>query len=379
MTDTLKTRTFFPGMLGMPTINYSEPGRVQSILRKILVTGTDRVSIDSISVSGGIATCNIVAGFVTEEDCVINIANSAGGSVDGDARVLSAGPNGFTFATTAVDGDYTGTANVNHPGLGWSEVFTSGFVSVFKPPYVDLQTPYLRIDDGYDARVFVRGFESMSDVDTGIHPFPSPTQLADGGRWFKRGHSWNGEASWSAWGDDQNFYLFNQYTYAWPTIWGFGRMIPVNPNDQYPWFLICAQGDAWSNEANGDGNICYNGSTAGYLQRDWTGDTPSIIFNAFAASEYPGVGWSGGYGYAYPNGPDGNIDLAPIRIVEYNNRRGTIPGIKHIAQRVSYGEFSLRQFVPDVALASGGKPRALADWGTNYVNLMVYDSTGTLR
>lgn len=80
---------------------------------------------------------------------------------------------------------YGTTPNVK-PGAGWTEAFTGTNKAVFRNNPIAGTGGRLRVDDGAtvagsNARyALVRGYESLTDVDTGIGPAPTAAQLADG-------------------------------------------------------------------------------------------------------------------------------------------------------------------------------------------------------
>lgn len=65
---------------------------------------------------------------------------------------------------------------------GWEKVYTGTNKAVYRSRYGNRH--YLRVDDTSTTAATVRGYESMTDVDTGVDPFPTATQHANS-RWVK--------------------------------------------------------------------------------------------------------------------------------------------------------------------------------------------------
>lgn len=86
---------------------------------------------------------------------------------DTDAPVLTASNGSFTNLLQAVLVDGYGST----PGLGWTEYFSGTSKKVFKNEGTET---LVRFDHSQEAnRVYVRGYESMTDVDNGVLPCPA--------------------------------------------------------------------------------------------------------------------------------------------------------------------------------------------------------------
>lgn len=108
-----------------------------------------------------------------------------------------------------------GTAPNAKAGAGWTEEFTGANVVAFRNSPVTGTGYRLRVlDDGSAAAgggprsATLRGYESMSDVDTGLNPVPTAAQLANGLLWVKSTTADTGNRGWFAFANERWVYLF---------------------------------------------------------------------------------------------------------------------------------------------------------------------------
>src|SRR5690606_20143676 len=69
------------------------------------------------------------------------------------------------------------------PAAGWTIAFTDGDKRVYRPGASAKSRKFVRINDtssllGGAREAGIRGFDSMSDIDTGVHPFPDASQVS---------------------------------------------------------------------------------------------------------------------------------------------------------------------------------------------------------
>jgi hypothetical protein len=157
-------------------------------------------------------------------------------SADASAPVLS-GTNGALVAlldAILVDGYGSKAA------AGWTKAYSGTNKAAYRSG-AGTQF-YLRVlDDGSltgaarDAGV--RGYESMSDVDTGTNPFPTVAQFANGLNWRKSSSADATARTWLAYADNRTLYLFvisNDTSAATQYImYMFGDFYSYTPGDVY--------------------------------------------------------------------------------------------------------------------------------------------------
>ncbi|MCK9988853.1 MAG: hypothetical protein AzoDbin1_05325, partial [Azoarcus sp.] len=143
-------------------------GTLIAVLKACLEDGFDPRAINSISVSGGIATATISAGNPFAANEVIRVAGVTGAlsALNGDWRLASGGPTTFTFDVGSLpDGNATGTITALRAPAGWVQASAATNKSALKSGDVTATGKLLRIDDAGATYARVVGYETMSDVD----------------------------------------------------------------------------------------------------------------------------------------------------------------------------------------------------------------------
>jgi len=117
--------------------------------------------------------------------------------------------NTFTFDATGVsNGTATGTITaIMSTPTGWTKAFSGTNKAVYHST-TSITGYYLRIDDSgaYSTGQPVRGYESMTDIDTGSDEFPKTSQQATFN--WRRSQDASGNRQWVLVADDKFFYLF---------------------------------------------------------------------------------------------------------------------------------------------------------------------------
>lgn len=171
-------------MRGAPPIS-GTPGTLVNAIDAFLNTGWGAANAISVSVSGGVGTAVFAEGVFFEDHAVVLFANvTTPAALNGEARVLSHNNNSITFETDAPDGVATtgGTITCRYAPVGnWTKAHTGTNKAVFRSTNVQASGHCLRVDDSGTTTARVVGYESMTDVDTGVGPFPTPAMFSGGG------------------------------------------------------------------------------------------------------------------------------------------------------------------------------------------------------
>lgn len=238
------------------------------------------------------------------------------------------------------------------PGAGWTRPFVSGNVGVFRqgPGGNDM---CLRVDDsppgGSRRAARVRGYVTMSDINTGAGPFPLDDQVSGGGYWFVQYNGTNGLADARPWlliADENFFYLMivthpttsqaPQFMYG--ECYFFGDIVEYGPTDVFGTLIGCgtsAANDAHTSEAptltlrtnlssSANGNV--------FIARRWDQEGGSVVTNFHSDAVRGGPSYPGYQGVVrYPNGPDNRLYMAPVWIGDSHVPgdpvvRGHLPG-----------------------------------------------------
>jgi hypothetical protein len=206
---------------------------------------------------------------------------------------------------------------------------------------------YLRVaDDGTGAATYarVRGYESMSDVDTGTGPFPTDAQVSGGLYWGKSSTASSTARPWRLFGDSQGFYLCVNQDGSGTWISAAWADIPSEKaGDAYRTLIIGGTSATVSNQ----GNLHTISSTVGhYLSRTYAQTGTAI--SVFKLSHQMASSGMGYFGIAYPAPMGGQFYCAPVDIWEgatYSTAtalRGPLPGIYaplNLATQLTDGSF----------------------------------------
>lgn len=238
---TFPVKYLHSGMRGAPVLS-GTAGTLVSMIDACLLTGFGQVTLTSLVVSGGVATATVSAGDTFEDGAVILTDGATPATLNGEQRVLSSTSTTFSFATSAPDGAATGTITAKYaPVGGWEKSFSGTNKAVYKSTNPLSNGHFVRVDDNpaYAARVVA--YESMTDVDTGVGPFPTPEQMIGGGYWSRSSALTAVANKWRVFGDSRFFVLAvalgSNVGPTWLNVCarGFGDPIALAPS-----------GDAWS-------------------------------------------------------------------------------------------------------------------------------------
>ena len=331
MPDTT-VKYFDSTMSGAPALS-GTAGTLISVLDACLINGMGSVTLNSLVVADNVATGTVSAGhnlalIGSAVGPVIRIAGATPSSLNGDWRLASVpGSTTFTFATTGIS-DQTGTGTITavRAPLGFSAAFSGTNKTAYRADDVTSSRLYLRVDDTGTTSARVRGYETMSNVDTGTGPFPTDTQYSGGLYWGKSSAASGTARAWRLIGDAQGFVFFVNQDGSNNWINGLWIDIPSEKTaDAYRTLLI---GGATTTVANMGGLYAINSSTGHYMARSYkeigtsvavTKDTHRLMLS--------GLGYSGA-GSAYPSPVGNQFYAAGIDVWESGPvLRGVLPGI----------------------------------------------------
>jgi hypothetical protein len=312
-------------MSGAPSLA-NTAGALIGVLDACLVDGFGSVSVDSLVVASNVATVTVSAGhqfaMVGSTGPVIRIAGASPSGLNGDWRVTVTSTTAFTFATTGIsDQTASGTITAKRAPAGFSKAFSGTNKAAYRSDDVTGTRLYLRIDDTATSSARCRGYEAMTDVDTGTGPFPTDTQLSGGGYVYKSNSSSN--RAWTLVSDGRIVYFFCDAggTGAYQGGLLFGDIASYVSADAYGCVLIC------SITSNGTYNFYLAQSNTG----SWTARNYSQLGSSITNARYTHGKCSSALGAtnadAYPAVADNAVHVWPIEVWDdYANSRGLIPG-----------------------------------------------------
>lgn len=359
-----KTKFFSSLMTGAPALSGSA-GALIAILDAVLVNGWGSANVQSLVVAGEVATMTFAAAHPYLDDTVALIAGATPVGLNGEKRVTVTGANTVTFpAPGTADGAATGAITSKIASAGWTKLYTGANLAVYKPSAPEATGCVLRVDDTGTTTARVRGYETMTDVNTGSGPFPTVAQIAASGLWWSKSNAASAAARpWRVVADDRGFYWLPKQgdaTYESQADY-FGDLLPLKSNDPYACVLRANSGDRTATAPTPD-DLHYNDSPMTqpglYVAR-----APNAIgsaqqtFNVAATSPF-GSYYLGGSGFAYPGLADNGLHLAPIQCVHPTGQRGWFPGVYASPQDVKTA-FQTDDVVTGTGLMAGRKVRAL--------------------
>ena len=325
-------RFFHSGMAGAPSLS-NAAGSLIAVLDGCLINGFNALAVTSIAVLGGVALVTFAAshGFGTAAQYV-TISGATPAGLNGSKKVLTTpNSNQLTFDATGIaDQSATGTISAKRPPIaGWSKAFSSGNKAAYRSVHASALGMFLQIDDSAVGQYQpARGYESMTDVDTGTNPFPL---TATASVWEK-----NNSASARAWalvGDGRRFYLFVASTGAGGLPWFpvyFGDINPYRTGgDAYACALFATVGGQYYIHNINNAQA----SPAWAFARASNGVLGAIGTNGlYGHNAYVGAGYFG-QGLAYPDPLTGGAAaFRPVHVRETlaasnNAVRGEMPGL----------------------------------------------------
>lgn len=336
MPDTKKTKSFTSSMVGAPVLS-GTAGALLAVLDAVLVTGFGLQTATSVVIASGVATVNVSTTPSAVVDTVILVAGATPASLNGEQRVTAITGNSVSFATTEANATATGTITMKVAPAGWSKAFTGTNLAAYKIINVAGTGFYLRVDDTGTTTARVRGYETMSDVNTGTGLFPTVVQQSAPGLWWSKSNAASTAARpWRIVADDRGVYFFPKNADTSSEHQGnyFGDILPIKSNDPYACVLRANSGDR-------SAVLTYNADGLEYA--DSSQSAPGL-YAARAANTLGGAVQSfqdpimsvglallhvtGGVGWTYPSPVDNGLLLTPVCVYSAVGYRGYLPGLR---------------------------------------------------
>lgn len=382
------------GMRGAPVINGATPGSLIAALDALLVTGWGTTTALSVSVSGGIATATVNAGSSFAEHAVVRADGATPSALNGEARVLTASNTQITFATTAPDGVATGTITLKYAPAGWEKVYAGTNKAVYRSTNVTGARFYLRVDDSNGLFARVRGYETMSGIDTGTGLFPLNAQIATGGGYWQKASASNATAIPYLLAADSKmllqamcFGVANSADYIETAVYGFGEGVALNPGGDAFASVLSAMGASGSLQHGGlsGASVDSGADGAATFARAWHGLGGAVYARPVpeGGSVSTLSGNDGTLGIA-PGRVDGAIRMARMMLKDQgaNDLRAVVPGCHFVPQALENSLFTTPFAMTDGAGALAGRKLAAVPVGqylSNRTGTAFVDVTGPWR
>ena len=382
-----EVKFFHEALSNAPTLN-GTAGTLITLLDACLVNGFGLVTVDSLVVSGGVATITRAAGLTFSADQVVVVAGATPSGLNGEKRLISVGANTATFDATGISNQTaTGTITVKVAPLGWEKSFSGTNVAVYRSTDVTGTRCYLRVDDTAANAPRVVGYKSMTDVNTGTGPFPTTAQVAGGLHWPKSVDSTATARNWVLAGDSKGFYFSVGTDTTGGTscsnVW-FGDVNSAKSGDAYHCSL-CGSNTALAGGSTGVSGFDYSyvggNTTHHYFARNYSqtgGATMHYLASAACRGSSGGGSGSTSTDLNFPNGADNGLYLCQVPVREWSLKvqRGMMPGLYHCAQN-AFSAFNHKDIVTGVTSLAGKKLLAVKNSSANYITF--FDVTGPWR
>lgn len=207
--STIPVKWFHKNMQGAPRLS-GTAGDMIALLDACLINGFNVTAPNSLDVASGVASLYYSGGghgYVQHQ--VIAVSGATPETLNGEWRVTEVDANYVRFAAPGEpDGTASGTIGVRAAPLGWDKVFSGTNKAVYRSTDVAGTRLYLRVDDTAAQYTYARGYEEMTDVDTGTGLFPTAAQSSWGVTWPKSNQASTSARNWLVIGDTRIVYAF---------------------------------------------------------------------------------------------------------------------------------------------------------------------------
>lgn len=339
----IAVKRYYSGMnAGAPALS-GTAGTLVSLLDACLIDGFQTKTVSSATQTGGTATVetSTAHGYGVNDVIVISGANES--AWNDEFRILTVTSTTFTFAIgSGTASPATGSLSCKIAPLGWTKPFSGTNKAAYLPKAQYVQC-YLRVQDDsstpYSANgrwAKVRGYETMSNVDTGSGLFPTVAQATNGLSFFKSDASSAATRGWWLVGDGGIFYMGTFWHNSYLSSAGgyaFGDPNSLRSGDAYSAFLA-------AEPAGNDGESYYPGlynvfATLGAFNTTQAGKYLARSYNQLGGSLLAGMVGDNGIsinmgcsGLAYPHPVDNGLLFSPVGVVENNCVRSrALPGL----------------------------------------------------
>lgn len=393
---TTEVKYFHSAMTGAPVLS-GTAGAMIAVLDACLVNGFGLKTVDTLIVSGGLATASISTGHSADTDTVVLISGATPAGLNGEKRVISRTTNTVVFDATGIsDQTATGTITLKLAPAGWQKQFSGTNLAAYRSQVSTATKFPMRVDDTGTTDARVTGYESMTDINTGDAPFPTAAQRSGGVYWPKSRDASATARPWVLIADGSMVYLHVDYDHSsFPDVGFtvcFGDFVPVYSGDTFNCILSGHSATFNSSfPSNSSTSLMFVSSSGApnetWIARSYAGAGSST--RGLRQYDQPFVlavdGISGGSArniITYPNPMDGSLMLAVLRVFEAATfgMRGVFPGFYATPQRITDGTFATKDPVTGVTGLSGRTLRTLVGYYQSGTNGKVFvDTTGPWR
>lgn len=288
---TTTTRVYKSTDAGAPVLT----GAVSSLINVLdacLVNGYNTKTI-TITRSGDVATAACTAhGFLAGQ--YVTISGATPSDYNGEFRVASVTANDFTFEVLgSPTTPATGTISCVQSPAGWTKPYTGTNKAAFRNSVSAGGTGmYLRVNDsasgtGGAREALIRGYLTMSDVDTGTIETPTAAQVAASIVWRKSNTADSTARAWILVADELTMYLCvstgTLNSNVGDSTYGAGDIVSHVAGDAYRFFVSGREAQAGAGNFGGSSFGLMTPASAGFA-------APTTSACTWLARGYAGTG-----------------------------------------------------------------------------------------
>ena len=303
-----------------------------------LIAGFDSKSC-TINVAGGVATVAWSGLHSCMTDTVVLISGATGAWTDlnGEQKITAKTPGAAsaTFATALGNGAATGSITIAMAPLPyWTKVFAGTNLAAYRSLDPLSNGFFHRIDDtNYWIRCI--GYETMTDVNTGLGLFPT-TALLNGGTYSYKSNLIGAAVNpWVVFADSRSIHFMLAANFQngaggfHGPLHGFGDGVATRPGGD-PWISYMSGTNASALSSGYGGLDSPIASGVVYVPRNYTGLGSSYAVNSwpFSGSTNLASGADSIFG-SFPSPLDGIMRLSPRVLAQSGFIRAWVPGVYH--------------------------------------------------
>lgn len=302
-------------------------GATIGLLDGCLVTGFGLRTATSVVVAGGVATVTLPSEAknpnLLHSVLLVDGVTGSMTALNGEQRVTAASTTTVQFATAVADGTATGTITVKTAAAGWEKRFTGTNKAVYCSLAPESLGMHLWVNDAGTTACNVRGFEAMSDVDSGTGAFPTVPDSATGGFWAKS-TAINATANrWDFFADSRAFYFCPAMasgatpSYIGQSSYFFGDFVPYKSGDAFSATLFSATNAPYMATNHGSVFVGGSGTNTNRFPRGHSGLGSAVAaFGAPQAGNASGISGADAWYGTFPPAADGALRGVRVHISE---------------------------------------------------------------
>ena len=374
-----EVKYFDSAMSGAPALS-GTAGTLIAVLDACLVNGFGAVTVNSLAVASGVATVTVSTGhgfaMLGNTGPVIQVSGATPAGLNVEWRIASfTNSTTFTFACPGVaDGPASGTITAKRASAGWEKRYSGTNKAAYARLDPDATAMLLRVDDSNAQWGLVRGYEAMTDIDTGTGMFPTEAQVATAnGKWTKSSAASTASRPWSLIASGKRIIFLPRWstTFLYRDVYVFGDLTTYKAGDLFHCLLSLTNSAAIGYPGNYNTVVCPWGATHGpYFPRAYNGLGSAVMAKCVGAVtitnpavQFP-IGYSGGtLLLPYPNAADDALYLrGELEYFDGVALRGRLGGCYAPAQQAPLADLDV---ITGVAGLEGRTLIALAIGGNN--------------